>query len=322
MSASANIPAGQNAAMWIDPDAKNVQGLILSDRITYYAKEVNLINPFHPGNLRPASYDLVLGPECWYAEHLKQSGEAKRILSDGEKLVLHPNSITFVSTRETLNMPFYLAARFNLKLRLLHEGLLLGAGPQIDPGFVGRLSCPLHNISSEKISLTCGEAFAVIEFHKTSPFAEQAHLSSTVAIDEVRRRGEAGELRGISGNPCLTFPRRSLDREPIKRYVPAGRLVSSSVEGIATQQGVLEQKVERELSDFRSQIRTLNFMALIAVVTVALSLGTYFWAVVNWNKSVNESGIRMEERMKNLEERMNSDLKPKEAPKPSTEKTP
>src|ERR1044072_3014588 len=172
MGIGADIPAGENAAMWIDPDASNVQGLILSDRIMYYAKEVNLIDPFHAGNLGPASYDLVLGPECWYADHLKQSGEAKRILSDGEKLILHPNSITFVSTRETLNMPFYLTARFNLKLRLLHEGLLLGAGPQIDPGFVGRLSCPLHNISSDKISLTCGESFAVIEFHKTSPFAE------------------------------------------------------------------------------------------------------------------------------------------------------
>jgi deoxycytidine triphosphate deaminase len=293
--------------MWVDPDSSNTQGVLLSDRIGFYVDKVRLIEPFTDANLGPASYDLTLGAECWYAEHLKDTGQAKRILSPGERLILRPNSITFVSTREILNLPFYLVARFNLKLRFLHEGLLLGAGPQIDPGFRGRLSCPIHNISSEKISLSSGETFAVIEFHKTSPFAQQERLTTDTAIEEVRWRGEARELKGVGGYPCITFPTRSLDREPVKRYVPAGRLVTSSVEQIETQQNELKEQIDKELTDFRTQMRSVNFMTFIAVATVALSLGTYFFAAVNWNKSVNDSAVRAEERVKVLETE-NNDL--------------
>ena len=301
-----NTTSSQASSMWLDPDTSSSSGVLLSDLIRFYAERVNLIDPFNDSNLAPASYDLTLGIECWYSQHLRDTGEPKRILTPGEQLILPPNSITFVSTTEKLNMPFYLAARFNLKLRLLHEGLLIGAGPQIDPGFSGRLSCPLHNISSEKISLRCGDSFAVIEFHKTSTFAREAHLNAKMGIEEVRSLGESGNLKGIGGYPCFTFPARSLDREPIRRYVPPGRLVSSSLEGIEGEQRKLGEQVHQEIADFRTQMRTLNILAYIAVIAVALSLGTYFFAVVNWNKSVNDSTIRAEERIKVLESEKNT----------------
>jgi deoxycytidine triphosphate deaminase len=299
---------GNTQNMWHDPDPTITSGVLLSDRIQFYAEQVDLITPFEALRLGPASYDLSVGNECWYAEHLRETGEAKRTLATGERIVLPPNSITFVSTRESLNMPFYLAARFNLKLRLLHEGLLLGAGPQIDPGFSGRLSCPLHNISSEKISLTAGEPFAVIEFHKTSRFAELEAFPKTTTLADVRRRGEQRLLKGVKGYPCLTFPTQSLNREPIKRYVPPGRLVSSSVEGIATAQKMLRESVERTLEDFAKRMRNVNTLAYIGVVAVALSIAAYFFAVVNWNKGVNDAAVRAEEHVKHLETE-NSDLR-------------
>lgn len=306
-----STPQGPNSsAMWIDPDRGSIQGLLLSDRIRFYVDHVQMIDPFTDSNLGPASYDLTLGLECWYADHLKETGQAKRILAPGESLVLPPNSITFVTTKEKLNMPFYVAARFNLKLRLLHEGLLLGTGPQIDPGFIGRLSCPIHNVSSEKISITPGETFAVIEFHKTTPFAQQQSLNANMSIGDIRRRGESGELKGVAGYPCITFPRHSLDREPVKRYVPAGRLVTSSVEGIEKGQKALRGEVEAALNKFEDQMNRVNLLAYVAVVVVAVSLAAYFFAVVNWNKSVNDASIRAEERMKTLEsERAKTELR-------------
>src|SRR5688500_9097882 len=86
--------------MWSDPDHGS-HGILLSDRIRFYVEEVNLIEPFTDKNLGPASYDLSLGTECWYAEYLKETGEGKRKLVFGERLVLPPNSITFVSTNES-----------------------------------------------------------------------------------------------------------------------------------------------------------------------------------------------------------------------------
>jgi deoxycytidine triphosphate deaminase len=294
--------------MWHDPDPTNTSGVLLSDRIQFYVEQVNLMTPFEVARLGPASYDLSLGNECWYAGHLRETGEGKRTLAIGERIVLPPNSITFVSTREALNMPFYLAARFNLKLRLLHEGLLLGAGPQIDPGFSGRLSCPLHNISSEKISLTAGEPFAVIEFHKTSRFAELETFAKTMMLRNIRDRGEQRLLKGVKGYPCVTFPSNSLNREPIKRYVPPGRLVTSSVEGIATAQQALRESVEKTLDDFAKRMRSVNTLAYIGVVAVALSIAAYFFAVVNWNRGVNDAAIRTEENVKHIEAE-NSELR-------------
>ena len=154
--------------MWIDPDQQAAAGILLSDRIRCNVECADLIMPFIETNLGPASYDLTLGSECAYCNHTKDTGRAERILSPNEELVIPPNSIVFVSTAEFPNLPFYLVARFNLKLRYLHEGLLVGTGPQIDPGFSGKLSCPLHNISSEKVCLQAGCSFAVIEFENNT----------------------------------------------------------------------------------------------------------------------------------------------------------
>lgn len=290
-----------NKDLWIDPDAGVSDGVLLSDRICAYVQHVGLIAPFDPRRLGPASYDLTLGLDCWYAQHLKDTGEAMRRLSEAEPLILPPNSITFVTTQETLRMPFYLAARFNLKLRFLHEGLLLGTGPQVDPGFRGRFSCPIHNISNEKIALKAGESFLVVEFHKTTPFAQMETLDGFADERELRAKGEARQLKGFRGFECLTFPTRSLDREPVKRYVPAGRLVTSSVQGIAESQQKLKLSTEKKTKAFERKLQTVNIIAFVTVVTVAVTLSAYFYSIATWYKGFYEEGLKQKERISALE---------------------
>jgi hypothetical protein len=222
------------------------------------------------------------------------------VLSRGERLVLEPNSIVYVSSAETLMLPFYLAGRFNLKLRLLHEGVMVGAGPQIDPGFAGRLSCPLHNLSSSRVSLTCGEPFAVLEFQKTTPFGEGQTWSDDETIDVVRRAGEFRKVSGIDGLACLTFPAKSLNREPVKRYVRTG-LVKSSLQGLSQKVAILDEMVKEQLKDFGSQLRAVNALAFIAVVGVAISMGAYFVGVSNWYRELNANTIQAIERLRQME---------------------
>jgi len=289
----------ESSAMWVDPDSKAI-GVLLSDRIKLYVQEVGLIEPFREQNLCPASYDLILGTDCWYSDHASETGEPKRILKPGERLVIPPNSIVFVSSAETLNLPFYLTARFNLKLRFLHEGLLIGTGPQVDPGFRGKLSCPLHNISNEKICLTCGDTFAVVEFQKTTPFAQGEHWPSPLSIAAIRSRGESKGLQGVRGFPCVTFPSRSLDRAPIRGYLPPGKSVSSSVLSIATGLSVMREHVEKKLSEFDKHINRLNLAVFLTLLGVAVSFGTYFYATVNWHKNAYDAAFRAEEQTKQL----------------------
>jgi cell division protein FtsL len=60
--------------------------------------------------------------------------------------------------------------------------------------------------------------------------------------------------------------------------------------------------MSEEVKDLRSQFRSVNMLAYLTVaivaITLAVGLGTYFWAVVNWNKSVNEGIVRVEEQIK------------------------
>ena len=134
---------------WEDPDP-SIQGVLLSDAIAYYIKETNLLENWEQACLKPASYALRLGSRYYCEGKLKT-------LKEGEILTLPSNSLTYVSMLEKVNMPLYMIARFNLKIDLIYKGIILGTGPQVDPGFRGQLSCPLHNISNNDIEITYGE---------------------------------------------------------------------------------------------------------------------------------------------------------------------
>lgn len=294
-NAAPEHPSIDVSAMWIDPDGEAVPGILLSDRIKFYVDNIGLISPFSDDLLGPASYALTLGSEYWHASDLLGEFPVST-LEPGQTLVIPPNSIVIVSTRETLNMPFYIAARFNLKLRLLYEGLLVGAGPQVDPGFRGRLSCPLHNISSQAVRLNAGETFAVIDFAKTTPFAERERLTGATSLDKIRERGERRELKGKNGAPCLTFPQAKLDREPVKGYLPVGKVVSSSVAGLEKRTKKNEVKINEGLKKLDETVNRINLLSFVTVVVVAVSLGTYFYAAINWTRSMRDDAVNLSDQ--------------------------
>jgi deoxycytidine triphosphate deaminase len=154
---------GLTPAYWNDP-FPDLQGVLTSEHIRRYHELVGrIIRPFDPGLLKTASYELTLG-----TQHLVEGED--RTLSEGDpKLRLPPNSLSFVSMQQVLLLPHYLVGRFDLAIRFIYQGLLLGTGPQVDPGFQGALSCPLHNISNQEIVIELGESFAKIDFAKTVP---------------------------------------------------------------------------------------------------------------------------------------------------------
>ncbi len=67
-------------------------------------------------------------------------------------------------------MPRYLIGRWNIKVTLAYKGLLWVGGPQVDPGWVGHLFCPIYNLSDHEVTIRCGDEIAVIDFVKTTPF--------------------------------------------------------------------------------------------------------------------------------------------------------
>lgn len=164
----------------LDQDERGTHGVLLSDEIRFYVDRCRLIDPFNEESLKPAAYELRVGYE--YA----MDGKIKRLSEDtGNDFVeVPPFQVVVIKTMERINLPRFLIARWNIRVRKAYEGLLWVGGPQVDPGYVGYLSCPIYNLSDKKVKLSLGEHIAVIDFVKTTPFTKKEKPSEQ---DEYKR---------------------------------------------------------------------------------------------------------------------------------------
>lgn len=101
----------------------------------------------------------------WDKRGVKQ---VKKVVNEEDFFCLEPNSIAFVTLEPRFQIPNYLALRFNLKIKHVYKGLLLGTGPLVDPGFEGKLSIPLHNLTANTYTFKAGEGLIQMEFTKLS----------------------------------------------------------------------------------------------------------------------------------------------------------
>lgn len=151
-----------------DPYPKIAPALLNSDDIIKYVNTIGMINPFHEDkvHLKPATYAIELLGKIVFWDN-----ERKKIVIDlkrKERFILKSNSIAFVTLEPFLRLPDYIAARFNLKINNVYKGLLLGTGPIVDPGYCGKLSIPLHNLTTNNYEFTGGERIIWMEFTKLS----------------------------------------------------------------------------------------------------------------------------------------------------------
>ena len=139
--------------------------VLLDDEIEYYANhsEYPLISPFNKENLKPARYQLTLGPEAVV--------DGKTVLIDeSNPLVIMPHQVAIVRTREMLNIPRFLIGRWNLAVGAVYRGLLWVGALQVDPGWVGYLPCPLYNMSNEPVMIPLGDRLFTIDFVRTTRY--------------------------------------------------------------------------------------------------------------------------------------------------------
>lgn len=143
-------------------DAKWSGSALLADEIEAYClADPPMIEPYEPGRLRPASYQLTLGREL----HL---GGQHRILTKKEPLILEKHQVAVVSTRETIRVPRFLIARWSLRVTKIYEGLLWTGGPQVDPGWDGHLFCPIYNLAEREVELSLDDPLFTIDFTRTT----------------------------------------------------------------------------------------------------------------------------------------------------------
>ena len=152
-----------------DPLPAVFPSLLNAADIARYVALTGMIYPFHLNrrDLKLATYHFkLLGEAIWWDRHGK---ERHSVIEEGDEFKLEADSIAFVTLEPSLRLPDYIALRFNLRVDNVYKGLLLGTGPIVDPGYVGKLSVPLHNLTTNDYVFRGGEHLIAVEFTKVSP---------------------------------------------------------------------------------------------------------------------------------------------------------
>lgn len=137
-------------------------GIVDQISIKRFIAAGSLLEGAHSNSCSIASYDLNLGDEVWC-----QGGYYK--LSDERPFLVIPRySYAIVRAKEIARFPSFIAARFDLKVSLFFQGVILSNGPQVDPGYKGALFCMLYNGSDSPVSIGRGKHFSTIEFRTTT----------------------------------------------------------------------------------------------------------------------------------------------------------
>ena len=144
------------------------------------------IDPFDATAVEPASYDLRVGRQA----ATSSSRKVTNLESDGF-VEVKPGDFVIVSTLETIRLDASHVGRFGLTSSHARRGLIATAGPQIDPGFHGRLTIGLTNLSTKPITLAYKDSFLTVEFHRLEkpvekPYSGQYQDRVELAPDDIR----------------------------------------------------------------------------------------------------------------------------------------
>lgn len=130
------------------------------------------IKNFEPKSIQPASYDLRLGNLIYLPS---QPDEPIDLADHAGAFRLPPYGAAIVTTYEDLKLPSNLIGRIGLKSSFARTGLIASTGPQIDPGFNGKLFISLFNLTAASHVLKFKEAFLTIEFHTLDELPEHSY---------------------------------------------------------------------------------------------------------------------------------------------------
>jgi deoxycytidine triphosphate deaminase len=286
----------------VDPFPDVEPALLSTPDILDYAAATGMIHPFrvdaadYTVTLKPATYGVpLLGKYAYWRPGYAQSaaGDDSRVdgeLAEGDELTLLPNTITFVTLEPRFRLPSYIAARYNLNIRDIHRGILVGTGPLVDPGFPGVLCVPIHNLTSNTYTLIGGEPLVWMEFTKLS---KSDHWRDATDAEKPDRKGFYVEFPPRKKDVSLTEYLRRAHPGPIVSSIPA----AVGMARVAAEDARADALAAREDAD--AGRRTIRNVSALAVVTVALALGAII--VPTWNL-ISDANARTDDVTRRLAE--------------------
>ncbi len=125
------------------------------------------IDPFETKNLEPASYDLRAGRLLVARKGIV---DLKR-----ESVILRHGDWAELESLEAFELPLNIAATVGVRTSLTRRGMDWFGGPQVDPGYQGRIYISIFNASSLPFEITYGMSFATLVFHRLARNASHSY---------------------------------------------------------------------------------------------------------------------------------------------------
>lgn len=274
----------------LDPFPEIPPALLNTADLLDYVAATGMIYPFDINwgdmseMLKPASCGIKVGGEIifWDTDRKGKPKKVTRQLAHGEELKLKQNAIVYVTLEPILRLPDYMAARFNLTIRDIYRGLLVGTGPLVDPGFQGRLSLPLHNLTVNDYRIYGGEPLVWMEFTKLSP----------------NKRWTSDTSLSRSGH-YVGFPQRKLKRRALETY-----LARASDEPITSSIPPLLKGAEKSARNARRSANVVAFVSFVAAIAVVVGVVAALVSIYGLVDSSNESRDRLTHQVDVLEHRI------------------
>jgi deoxycytidine triphosphate deaminase/cell division protein FtsL len=255
--------------------------------------------------LKPASCGIRLGGDViyWDTEEDGTPVKRERTLKEGEELILKKNSIVYVTLEPMLRMPDYIAARFNLTIRDIYRGLLVGTGPLVDPGFTGRLSLPLHNLTFTDYPIRGGEPLVWMEFTKLSP----------------NERWEGSGNQGQRVANYVQFPKRKRDRRTVQDYLyyATNGPVTSSIPPLVERTSKAAEDAQKQAG---RQQRNFSWAIAAGLVTIVIGIAAMLISVYALIGDTNTERQSLEQEVKSLSRQvteLHQESKRRASPRPA-----
>jgi deoxycytidine triphosphate deaminase len=264
--------------LWKDPFEPSLSGaVLLSDQIHFLADEIGLIDPFDEKFLRPAAYDMRIG-NSYYVN------DVRRDLTD-EAIEIPANGLVYIRTKEKFNIPYYLVARYSLRVHQVYRGLLIDNGLHIDPGYCGYIWIPVHNFTTQPRILPQGQEFISVEFNRTTRLP--AYVEGIKSQDELVALGLRNELKGSKGRSIKVFY-KDLERyrKRNEEFTPRlfwdkflGEKHESAMLGTERRLDKVQAEVEATVRSFEHKLerrldtlRNVGFLAVAGVIVGILAI--------------------------------------------------
>lgn len=255
----------------LDPFPEILPALLSSADIEDYARITAMLFPFRrdPGALKPASYEVRPGHKfVWWRDNGERVDED---ISEDGTYELPPNSIRYMQIAPTVRLPDYIAIRFNLRIKHVHRGLLLGTGPLIDPGFGGNILIPLRNLTSESHRIRGNEGLIWIEFTKTAARVSKAEPSYV-------RRGKLHPMEEHKTDVSIdAYFQRANEGKPIRSSIPeATRNAEAKAEQAERSATRASELAGQSAQSLRNTGRLITGIGFVAILALSITLHQYF----------------------------------------------